>query len=301
MFQTVLTNLIPMGIIMAIGVIARKLRLINDEISSGMTKVLINITLPSMLIMGMQREFSTELLGGGLMVMTLFALQILLSCGLGLLVAKLLKLPKDRRGAFGASLAFGNVGFMGIPMIVAIFGDESLFYVAMVQLPFTLLLFSLGTGIMAQKGAVKSKFRPTTPFVAVLLGFVLFVAQLEIPDTIATTLNHLGGMTTPLSMLIIGAMIAKQKPKQLVGDKTVLVLAMLKLVALPVITWLALVMFLQDTLALGVLVILGALPTAVMVVICAKENAEASEYASKAVFVTTVLCLAALPLVSLIL
>ncbi|MCL2620161.1 MAG: AEC family transporter [Defluviitaleaceae bacterium] len=300
MFQTVLTNLIPMGIMMAIGLIARKTRLINDEISGGMSKILVNITLPAMLIMGMQREFSAQLLGSGLMVLGLTATQILLFCGFGFLVARLLKFPKEKRGAFGSAVAFGNVGFMGIPIIVAILGYEALFYAAIAQIPFNLLLFSLGTGIMS-KSEVKTKFRPNTAFIAAFVGLGIFLTGWQIPDPISITLQHLGNMTTPLSMLIMGAMIAKQPPKKLVGDKTVLVLAMIKLIAVPTITWLALRHFISDPLALGTLIVLGAMPTAVMVVICAKENAPAVEYASKAVFVTTVLSLLTLPLVSLIL
>jgi len=289
-----------MGIIMAIGIFARKLGIISDDVSAGMSKILVNITLPAMLIMGMQREFTAELLSGGLMVLGLVAAQILVFCGLGLLACILLKLPRGRRGAFASSIAFGNVGFMGIPIIVAVFGYDALFYAAIAQIPFNLLLFSLGIGLMA-KDVKRAKFRPNMAFFAALLGLAIFLIRWQIPQPIGITLHHLGGMTTPLSMLIMGAMIGKQRVKELVSDKTVLFLAMLKLIALPALTWLILRSFIADVLALGVIVTLSAMPTAVMVVICAKDNPQASEYASKAVFVTTALCLFTLPLVGLIL
>lgn len=300
MFQTVLTNLIPMGIMLAIGLIARKTRLINDEISGGMSKILVNITLPAMLIMGMQRDFSVQLLGNGLMTLGLMAVQILLFCGFGILLARLIKLPRKNIGAFGSALAFGNVGFMGIPIIVAILGYEALFYASLAQIPFNLLLFSLGTGIMS-KDETRAKFRPNGAFIAALAGLGIFLAQWQIPEPVAITLQHLGNMTTPLSMLIMGAMIGKQPLKELVGDKTILVLAIIKLIVVPVATWFILRHFISDGLVLGTLIILGAMPTAVMVAICAKENASSAQYAVDAVLVTTVLSLITLPLVSLIL
>ena len=315
MFAVVLTNLLPIGLLIAVGVVVRKIGLVNDQISGALSKILINVTLPATLIMGMQREFSAELMADGLLVFAIVLCKQLLFFGLGMALSRLFKIPKGRRGVFTAAIAFGNVTFLGIPVIMAIFGEYALFYLAMGQIAFHLTLYSLGVWYISKDGEYRSRiegrmeekqkkrrpFRINLAFGASLTGFVLFVLGIRITGPIAASLGHLGNMTTPLAMLVMGGLLTKGSPKDFLADKSLAFLALLKMILLPTLSFLVLRNFVQDSLILGVLVYFRAMPTGVLVAVAAEEFGADSAYAARIAFVTTLLSLVTLPLLSLLL
>jgi predicted permease len=204
---------------------------------------------------------------------------------------------KEDRGILSYTAVFGNVGFMGIPISVAIFGVESVYYVALTIVVFSLLSFSVGILLVSGRGDSFS-FRP-------LLNPTLIISVLTIPIAIfdisfhfilTETISSIGVIATPTAMIVTGATLAYNPLKNLFYEWRVFPVTALKLIVIPIAVWLILRLFVTDELILGILVVLSAMPTAIMAVMFAIQYDGNERTATAGVFLTTLLCTATVPL-----
>ena len=224
-------------------------------------------------------------------------LVLLIHVIIALPTARVLCSDKASRGLYGAFLIFGNVGFMGFPVIGAIFGVEAVFYVALFNIPFQVLSFSLGIMMISGKGGRHDPRVLLSPtLVCSLLAIPLGIIGFKAPDVIAEAIRLSGNMTTPTTMFIIGVTLAQVPVKNVFTEWRLYPSAVLKLMVVPVVVWLVLRMFITDAQILGVLVVLSAMPTAVIVAMFAIEFGNDEHTASKSIFLTTLMSCATIPL-----
>jgi predicted permease len=126
------------------------------------------------------------------------------------------------------------------------------------------------------------------------------VSSIKLPETVTTALSMLGEMTTPLSMIIIGAILAKTNFRMIFTDRKMYALHILRLVAVPLIVLYGFGVFIKDETMLGTLVILVGMPTAVLVAVLAARHGGDVALASKFVFVTTILSVITIPLLTIL-
>ena len=313
MFSIVLSNLISLCLLMLAGFILRKIRVITDEVNTGLSSILLKVALPCTIIMSMQREFSMEMLAEGGVVFLVALAMHFIAIPIGLLLTRLGRVPMTQRGIWLFALSFGNVAYMGYPVITAIFGDAALFYVAMNNVAFNLLFPTLGYAIVVygmpkaepqEKADVKTlakRLATNEALIATVVGLALFVTSTRLPAPVGSALTMAGSLTTPVSMMIIGGLLAKNSFKLVFGDFRIYLLAAVRLLAVPLTLWLILRLFVQNPLMLGVMVYLAAMPAGAVLGIVSVQKKADSFAASKVVFMTTVLSLLTIPLISLIL
>lgn len=303
MFKTILENLPPLFLLMAAGYVLGKTKIINAGVSAGLSSILLGIALPSTIIMSMQREFSYGLLLDGAKAFIFSLLLPFIMAGAGLMLCRLIKIPSERKGVCAFALAFGNISFMGFPIIEAIYGQEALFFVSAANVAFYLLTPTLGAyvlnpGIMKERGRRKLPFN--APLVSALLGLALFLFRIRLPGFAGTALSMAGGMTTPLSMLIVGAILAQNSIKSVFGNFRIYIIAAVKLLAAPLLLLAAFRLFAIGTVVSGVLVYLSAMPSAALTVVYSEKSGADSAFASNIVFISTLLSLLTLPVISLL-
>ena len=135
-----------------------------------------------------------------------------------------------------------------------------------------------------------------------LLGLILYAAQMPIPEVIDTPLTYLADVTTPLSMLIIGMNLTGGSVSALLRNRDVLSSAFLRLLFLPLLTWWILMLLpVEDPLVIGVTLIIMAMPSPAVTSILAETYGGDTQFASEAVFLSSLLCLVTIPLISLLL
>ena len=119
---------------------------------------------------------------------------------------RLLRTRSEDVGATRLVTAFGNVGFVGLPVVAAIFGDEMVFFASLCNIPFNLALYSIGAAQLSGTDGARLDWRQVLnmPVIATLLSVVLLLSRIHVPAVIADTISTLAGATIPLSMLIIG-------------------------------------------------------------------------------------------------
>jgi len=290
---------IVLFILLGAGFLAGKLRYIDEATSSGLSKFLVNIVLPALVIMSMQRPFSPELRKEALTSLAISVCVYAASFPLALLFAKAIRAEGAERGAHEFAAVFSNVAFMGYPVMEAFFGKESLFAVSIYNLPFSVLAFSVGPYLLSHHGGGKARMTMksfiTPSVLASAIGLAFFFGGVKLPTIAARSLSILGDLTTPLSMVIIGAIISRTRLSKLVSNPRVYATSAYRLVVFPLLVYAVLYALGLRGRMLAMPVVMAAMPVAVNSAILAKAYGGDAETASSLVLITTLASLATIP------
>ena len=302
MFTLALKNISVLVICMAMGFAAKKGKIIDEKGIPLLSAILVNISLPCLMLMSMQREFEFSLFKSALLVIFITLILHMGEWIVALIANKLLKADADESVIWTFSLIFANMSYMGIPVIESMYGSDILFYASMINMVFNIFVFTLGIKLMQKSGKVNVKaIFLNKPIVATMLGFLMFVCSIRIPELFSKPLLMVGNMTTPLSMIIIGAILASNDLKTVFSGWKIYVVAFLRLLGIPLLLLVILRLFIEDTMLVTVLVMLSAMPVAAITAIFATEYNRSPSLASKMVFITTVLSVFTIPVVAKIL
>lgn len=299
--NNVLQQMIILFILMAVGYIANKTKVMDEESNKKFSKLVINITSPAIVIdsvIGNKIENKLEVL----IVFLLAILPFVLFPILSKMMVKLIKVPAQTKGALEIMLVFPNMGFMGIPVIGGIYGSDAVFYVSIFMLIFNVAFFSYGIATLSHhdgnKFSIKSMVNPGV--ISAILAIFIFLLEIPIPSILADSIGIIGAVTTPLAMLVIGSTIASVPMKEVFLEKKIYIVTFIRLIAYPIIIWLLLKNFIKNDTLLGVAVLLSGMPIAANVVMACNEYGGDSEFVSKGIFLTSLLSILTIPLLSLL-
>lgn len=288
--------------LIAIGFAAARTGIITRTGARLLTSVLVNITLPALILVSMQIPLTPDSLGSTAVIFGIAIVYYVIAFALAWTVPRLLTGSERQQGVLGFMLVFSNLGFMGYPVADALFGPESLFYVSLINLPFGLLVFS--AGIIMLRPDLGRRFDArlflSPGIIASALGLALFLCGIALPSPVFETLDLAGSVTSPLAMVVIGSFIASVSPVSIFSDRRLYLISALRLLVIPVMLYLVLRPFIDDPLLLGVPVMLAAMPAAANTVLLAEEYRSDAALASEGVFLSTLLCIVTIPLVALL-
>lgn len=305
-FFAVADNLLTLFLLLAAGYGARKLNIINDDFTENMSAFLTKIVLPSLLVMSFQISFTSELLKRGLLVFGVCIAMHLLSMIIGFITARLFSISFSVKGIWIFSCMFANIGFIGIPVISSVLGEDAVFYCAFANFAFNVMAYTIGIMIISFYSNAKKSSPPfyqllfTPANMAIMIGLILFLFQWKVPSFLGSTLNAIGSMTTPLAMIYIGAVLTKNKINTMFNDMWAYLVTLLRLVVIPLLAYWILKFFIKDTMILGVVVLGLATPIGTFCAIFAGEYGADVLLSSKFIFVSTFLCMVTLPFLSLL-
>jgi len=284
-----------MFIIIIIGYICKKLGFVNREVIKGMNEILLNLAIPAMVLASFNQDIPKSALSGGLVVFVFALLSHIASIILGSILFK--KYPNRQKIVMQFVLVFSNCAFMGYPIMGGIFGGIGVFYTSLYVVVFNLFLWSYGimlfTGARDFKTIKKALLNPGT--LATLLGLILLISPFKLPVIIAGVTSLVGGLTTPLAMIVIGAMLAEVKITELFRGLSIYYITLLRLVTLPILSYLVLFPFVKDQVVLATCVLLTAMPAASNTVIFSGKFDGDSILASKIVVLSTGLSMVTIP------
>ena len=304
-FSSLLSIIATLFLLLVAGYISRKVGIINEVSSKNLSKLIVQLGQP-MLIIGslLSVEFSIANLKQGLLII---ALGFMAHCILSLL-SYFFCLPirnLNERKITEFSAIFANCGFIGFPIMKAIFGDIGLFWGAFFVISFHLMMWTWGIGIYARKRSdIKrspKKILLNFGTVPCIIGVLLYVSQaipgMVIPSFFKQFLNYLSSLCTPISILITGALLATRTPRQIFGNKNIYYLSFLKLLVMPLC-----MLFFTNLIGLSyemimLLTVMAAMPSAAMVSMFSELYDVDPGYASQSVGTTTLLSTFTLPIV----
>ena len=298
-FANSITSLV---ICMAVGFFCYKKQLLTSVHISGLTNLLIRVAMPATVFTSLMRPFSRDLLFDSLTALLIFAFLVLSSGFLGGVLAKLIKASEAEREVWQFGSAFGNFAFMGIPVVMAVFGPEGLIFVSTAMIATNTLSFTYGVRLFKDgpRQVRIMDFLVQSPVVpAALLGYVMFLTGFRFPSPVESGIGLLSGITTPVSMIVIGAVLARENLKEALLDMRLIPHTVLRLLVLPVLTFIVLRTIFGSILMVYVLTTLMAMPVGAITVILSEKYAKNSMLAARFVVVTTLLSAITMPMLSL--
>lgn len=296
-----INQVIVLFIIMMVGFYAKKKKFLNNTVDTGLTELLINITLPFMIVSSFNIKYEPEMISNAQKIL-LYSFYIHISL---IFISKLFffKFSKSKQQVFRFITIFSNVGFMGYPVLESIYGGTGVFYAAIFNIAFNILVWTVGVMLFTGEKDFKSmrKALANPALIAVIIGLIIFVFSITLPSPIATSLKLVGSTTTPISMIIVGSMLAEMQFKTAFSDVSVYYATFVRLLIVPIIVYVLLKLLKVDDLLLNICVILQAMPAAVMAPILAEKYGGDSLLASRCVFITTIVSGITIPIIILFL
>ena len=300
--RDVFSNLFGLFLLIGVGYGTVRLRVLPASASKMLSSLLMNVTMPATIFTSLVRPYDPAFLRAGLLEVVLGLALYILYGVISALLARPFRVTRERRGLWTFACAFNNNGFMGFPIALALFGEEGLALAVFLGIPFNLLAYTTGATLICMDRSASGDAPPVSWRSITLLGLILYAAQIPIPEVIDTPLTYLADVTTPLSMLIIGMNLTGGSVSALLRNRDVLSSAFLRLLFLPLLTWGILMLLpVEDPLVIGVTLIIMAMPSPAVTSILAETYGGDTQFASEAVFLSSLLCLVTIPLISLLL
>lgn len=283
-------------LLVAAGVVLRKMGILPEGAKNILTDLVIYLILPCNIINSFFIEFNFDILKGFAIILTIASL-IQVGC---LILAKVLynREPEGRKKVLQYGTVCSNAGFMGNPIAEGVYGAEGLMYASIFLIPQRIVMWSAGVSYFTEspdRKTVVKKVLTHPCIIAVYIGLILMITRLPLPVFLQNTIRSIGGCTTTISMVLIGAILAEVEPGSIL-DRGIVKYALIRLFLLPLLVYLSCRVFHVTPLLSGVSVLLTGMPAGSTTAILAAKYDGDYIFATKCVVVTTLLSLVTIPL-----
>jgi hypothetical protein len=298
--QVVLNQMIQLFLILGLGYFLFKINILDEDFNKKLNRLILNVTTPAMIISSVtgnsETNINTLLFVFVIAVIVYIALPII-----GYVVVKLMRIPKRQQGLYIFMTVFSNIGFMGFPVMKSIFGQEAVFYTAIFNMIFNILVYSLGIVLINYGKDTKVKYNKkdllSPGIIASLIAIIIYLSQITLPSVIVNCLSMVGDTTTPLAMMMIGATLGTINIKNVFNELRMYPYTIIKQIIIPIISYPILAYFIKDPLILGITLINIAMPVGNSAVIFSYAYDGDVELAAKGVFITTLMSIITIPLI----
>lgn len=296
--MVVFNKIISLFLIILIGVYGTRKNIINEEVNKGLRTILLEITLPLMVINSFTFEFG-EGMGKNILSALMYSI-VFMAIGGIISYIFLIPIKSEKKKILQFANVFSNCGFIGFPIINSLYGAEGTVYTSIFNMVFTIALWTYGIMIFSgkiSKGNLKKVFlNPAT--IAVYIGIPMMLLKIKLPSAILDTTKIVGDMTAPISMIIVGSILAKVKIRNVFKEISVYYGALIKLILIPSILIGIKLVLKDNSNIINTIIIIQAMPAAAMTSILAADFNKEKEYSAIVVFITTLLSIVTIPIIA---
>ena len=295
MSETILRQTIVMLMLIMVGVLCSKTKLISKSTNKELSGFVLQVVNPAMIFMSYQTDYRSELVENLLLTFVFSVAAVVVN------IISAYVLIRDRKGRETQierfSAIYSNCGFMGIPLVNALFGMEGVFYLTAFITVFNIFVWTHGiiliSGERDMKKVIKVFYSPT--IIAIALGLITFFLRLRLPSEPSRALSYIGELNTPLAMIVSGVTIADTNVVKLLKKPSVYYVAALRLLIIPVILTAILSNIPMDEKVRITVIVAAAAPPAAMCTLQCVRYGKNSLYASEIFAFGTILSIATLP------
>lgn len=292
----IINGVIALFLIMLIGVYGSKRKIITPTINKGLTNILLEISLPCLVVSSFIFDMNDDLKSNIIKCFIYSPIYLIITMIVSYIA--LYPIKSDKKIIMQFANVFSNCGFVGFPIIYSIFGNEGIIYASIFNMFFTIAVWTYGVmlfnGNIDKKDLKKVLLNPS--IIAVIIGLIIMIFKINIPDVLYSTLELVGGLTSPLSMIIIGVILGNANILKYLKDYTIYYSSLLKLILLPCILILVSRIINDTSMVSKTLIIITAMPAAAMTSILAENFDKEKEYSAVIVFITTLIFLVTFPM-----
>ena len=312
LFLTSITSIIPIIAIIVLGYILQVKGWFGDAFGPNLSRLIMNVALPASIFVSVMKYLTLD----KLISLSEGLLYTFVAFILGYIVAYIavvvFKVRPGRRGTMINTFVNANTIFIGLPLNVALFGDQALPYFLIYYITNTISTWTLGVYLMtsdSKSGQSKetSKFDwkklLPAPLVGFLVALLFLILRISIPDFATNTLTYVGNIVTPLSLIYIGIVLAKAGLKTITFDKDTIVTLVGRFILAPLIMLLVLKFFApnMETVEFKTFMIQSATPALAVLPILANQGKGDVEFSTNVVTLSTVLFIVVIPILQTLL
>ncbi len=284
-----------------LGYVAGKLGYLGGDFDRQLSRLVINITCPALIMSSaMTGQMPDRQYILPLLLISVVTYVVLTT--VAFVLPRYLTRDKGDEGAVGFALMFGNVGFMGYPVVASIYGHEAVFYAAVLNVVNTFAVFTVGTVLITGKGEVEGcrfqkKVLYSTPMLAAYLTMLVVALEINnIPEFVSMPLTMIGNITVPAALLIIGSSMSTLSLRTMLGSATVYATTAFRLVLLPVALYFLCGALGFSTYVVNINTVVIGMPVATYGTILCLKYGKDTTMITEVTFITTLLSMVSIPL-----
>jgi predicted permease len=300
-FKVVITQIISLFLLIAVGYFLRRSKHLDKKETGAISKLLLDLIIPAMLISSLQIDITAQMLDNFTDLFLYWIAFYLILILLASIISKSFPISRDKKIVLKFFLIFGNVGYMGLPVIDVIFPKNGIFFGSIGVVVFNIFLWTYGANLFlrgnkAKKISLRDIFN--NGVIAIIIGLFLMLTGLKLPNLIMNAVNMLAEATFPLSMLVIGSGLAQIKIWGIFKDLNIIAYSTLKLLIIPAAALIILNYFNISDPIRTILILQIAMPAAANGVIFAERYEGNYIFAAECLFLSTLMAGFSIPLIS---
>lgn len=288
-------------IFLALGYVCAKIKLVGPEFNKGLSKMVMNVFVAGMILSSVINKDLGMTKGEMLFGIGMLMLMQIICLIVGYLTPTVLRIKNGDKGMYRLVTSFSNLGFMGVPVISSVYGENAIFLASLGNIPFNIFFYTIGVMFLQGSGDNKEhiniKSMINVPVIATIIATVIFMFEIPMPMIIDDVADMLSDACIPLSMMCIGLSLGNVSIKDAFVHLRLYGVNFMRLIVAPVVVWFVLKFFITDTVMLGSIVIIAACPPAVVCAILGMDYGRDGVEASEAIFVGTVMSMFTIPLI----
>ncbi len=300
--QIIIGVMVKLFLIMALGYVLAKVDIIDKQTNTKLSGLISKVTCPFLILSSVLSSSPHNRLGVLYVILAGIVMYIIFII-FARIVCALLCFPKSDRPLYECMLVFSNNAFMGYPVIQSILGTEAIFYTAMVHFAFNIFIYSYGIMNIERCSGVgnttKFQFKKllNPGFILTLAALVIFLLGIRSNGVIYETINMVGNVTSPLSMIVLGASLAMFPLKESISDWRSYVFSVVRLFVIPIVTFAICRLLHINDFYTTIVTITNGMPVASLVLMLGNQAGVDTRVIIRNIFVTTVLSTVTVPLV----
>lgn len=294
---TVINQIISLFLIALVGFYAGKKDIIDENFSNKLSTLIVDITTPFLVISSFSFTYNSNIENN---IIKAFIYSFIIFILTPLLVKPLLiKIEKNKRNVLQFAIVFSNCGFMGFPVAQSVFGNEGIIYAAIFNMVFNIFVWTYGVMLFNNTSNFKElkKCLKNPGIISSVIGLLIMIFSIRIHPILLSTMKMIGGLTTPISMLIIGSLLSRSEIKKIVKDKSMYYGSLIKLIFVPLVLYLVSLLFKENSIVLKTFILMQAMPSAAFTTIFAENFNKNKEYAAFIVSFSSLLSIITIPVI----
>ncbi len=295
-----LQRLLIFVVLMLVGYVGARRGTLGPDFARAASKLTLNVFMSASILQSVSSN-PPDMSGGDLAYALLIGfLVLLLSYVVSALIARLLPLDRQRAPLFELLASVMNPMFIGIPVAQILLGNQGVFYIALSNVFFNLLIYTYGVWRLksGDQSRIRLKDVISVPLIVTALSVVIFAFRIPIPKVLGSLIDSLAPATMPMSMVVIGATLGRVSLLEAFREKSLYLVAALRLLLMPVLTWLMFLVLPADPVLRDAMLIMSACPSGIIVSILALQYGRDAEYCSKGILLDTALSMLTIPLMA---
>ena len=295
-FQTML----KLFLLLVLGFVLFKCHIFDEYTNKKISALIVNVASPMLIISsiagveGNDKSIVFLMIGAGILMYIGFII-------LGKIINRIFPFPKKDWPVYECMVVFANTGFMGYPVLLDVFGQEAVFYASLIHMAFNFFVYTYAILCLTKSddSEFKLNFKQllTPGIVLIFIGILIYLFDIQLPSVLMDTINSVGSLTAPLSMMMIGSSLAVYPIKDSFTDWRSYVFAFVRLIIVPFMTMIVCRLLHINPYYANITIITNAMPVGSMVLMLATQYNANVKIVTKNIVVSTLLSVITIPIV----